>query len=77
MKSRSWWFQAAQFTGIGWYIAISILAPTLLGVWIDGKIGTAPWFLLIGLLFGVVVAFYGIYRMASGYKGRGPSNNHE
>ena len=67
MKPRPWWVSAAQFTGIGWYIAAAIVAPTLFGVWVDGKVGTAPLLLLIGLLLGVVVAFYGTYRMALGF----------
>ena len=67
MKPRPWWVSAAQFTGIGWDIAAAIVAPTLLGVWVDGKVGTAPLFLLIGLLLGVVVASYGTYRMAYGF----------
>jgi ATP synthase protein I len=75
MKPRPWWISAAQFTGIGWYIATAIVAPTLAGVWIDGKVGSEPLFLLIGLLLGVVVAFYGTYKMASGYLGTGSSGN--
>lgn len=67
MKPRPWWFSAGQFITIGWYIAAAILGPTLLGVWIDGKVGTAPLFLLVGLLLGVIVAFYGTYKMASGF----------
>ena len=67
MKRRSWWVSAAQFTGLGWYIAAAIVLPTLAGVWLDGRAGTSPLFLLGGLLFGVVLAFYGVYRMASGY----------
>ncbi len=64
MNGRPWWVSAAQFTGIGWYIAAAIVAPTLGGVWLDGKAGTAPLFLLIGLMSGVILAFYGTYRMA-------------
>lgn len=67
----------AQFTGIGWYIATAIVAPTLAGVWLDGKVGSAPLFLFIGLLLGVVAAFYGTYKMASGYLGGGPPEGHE
>ncbi len=67
MKRRSWWVSAAQFTGLGWYIAAAIVLPTLAGVWLDDRAGTSPLFLLGGLLFGVVLAFYGVYRMASGY----------
>ena len=67
MRPRPWWTSTAQFIGIGWYIAAAILVPALGGVWVDGKAGTAPLFLLIGLLLGVAVAFYGTYRMASGF----------
>ena len=77
MKPRPWWFSIAQFTGMGWYIATAITVPTLLGAWIDGKAGTEPWFLLISLLLGIVVAFYGTYKMATGYLGSGPSGKHE
>jgi F0F1-type ATP synthase assembly protein I len=64
MNGRPWWVSAAQLTGLGWYIAAAIVAPTLFGVWLDGKAGTPPLFLLVGLLLGVVAAFYGTYRMA-------------
>lgn len=67
MRHRPWWVSAAQFTGIGWYIAVSIVLPTLAGAWLDDRAGTPPLFLLGGLLFGVVLAFYGVYRMASSY----------
>jgi ATP synthase protein I len=67
MTPRPWWISAAQFTGMGWYIAAAIVAPTLLGVWVDGKVGTAPLFLLVGLLLGVAAAFYGTYKMAFGF----------
>ena len=78
MKRRSWWVSAAQFTGLGWYIAAAIVLPTLGGVWLDGRAGTSPLFLLGGLLFGVVLAFYGVYRMASGYlTGGGDSGRDE
>ena len=78
MNGRPWWASALRFTGIGWYIAVSIIAGTLGGAWLDGKVGSSPWFLLLGLLLGLVVAFYGTYRMAAQYlsgpkdsKGRG------
>lgn len=74
MNPRPWWASAVLFTGMGWYIAAAIIGPTLLGVWIDGKAGTTPLFLLIGIILGVVVAFYGTYKMASGYL-RGPGSD--
>lgn len=67
MRRRPWWVAAAQFTGLGWYIATAIVVPALAGVWLDERAGTAPLFLLAGVLAGTVLAFYGTYRMASGY----------
>ena len=75
MKPRPRWVLAAQFIGIGWYIAIAILAPTLGGVWLDGKLGTAPLFLLVGVILGVVVGFYGTYKMASSYLSSPPRSD--
>ncbi len=49
--------------GIGWYIALAIVAGTLAGHYLDKWVGTSPLFLLLGLLVGVFVAFYGTYRM--------------
>ena len=66
MNGRGWWMATAQFAGIGWYMAAAIVLPTLGGVWLDGKAGTSPLFLLLGLLLGVVLALYGTYRMVAG-----------
>jgi F0F1-type ATP synthase assembly protein I len=56
---------AGQFIGLGWYIATAIITPTLLGLWLDERFSTTPILLLIGLLTGLIVGFYGAYRMTS------------
>ncbi len=48
--------------GLGWYIGLSIALPLFGGWWLDGKIGTMPWFTLLGLALGLVLAFTGAYR---------------
>jgi len=63
--SKEWvrplWF---LFT-VGWYVALSIVLPTLLGVWLDSpeRFDSHPIFTLIGFFLGTVIAFYGLYRM--------------
>jgi ATP synthase protein I len=57
------WEAALRFIGVGWFIAISILLGVLGGLWLDNKIGTKPIFVIVGLILGLVVAFYGVYRM--------------
>ncbi len=48
--------------GLGWYIGLSIALPLFGGWWLDGKLGTGPWFTLGGLMFGLVLACVGAYR---------------
>ena len=53
---------ALRVIGIGWYMALAILAGVLGGMWADGKLGTKPVFLIIGLFLGLIVAGYGAYQ---------------
>ena len=57
------WEAALRFIGVGWFIGISILLGVLGGLWLDRKFGTEPILVIAGLILGLVVAFYGVYRM--------------
>jgi hypothetical protein len=60
------WVKPLWFvTGIGWYIALSLVIPTGIGYWLDRpeRLNTHPLFTLVGFGLGTVVAFYGLYRM--------------
>jgi ATP synthase protein I len=57
------WEAALRFIGVGWFIAISILLGVWGGLWLDGKLGTSPIMMIVGLILGLLVAFYGVYRM--------------
>ncbi len=52
-----------RLVGVGWYIAASILLGVFGGLWLDNRLNTKPVLLIIGLILGVIVAFYGVYRM--------------
>ncbi len=54
------WIPALRVTGIGFYIATCIAGGSLAGWWLGGK---RPLYLIIGLLVGLVLAFYGAYQM--------------
>jgi ATP synthase protein I len=54
---------ALRLTGLGWYLGISIVFGLLGGVQLDRWMGSSPLFLILGIGFGVVVGFYGIYKM--------------
>jgi len=57
------WAAALRFIGVGWFVGISILGGVVGGLWLDNKFGTKPILVIVGLIFGLIVAFYGVYRM--------------
>ena len=57
------WVAALRLAGVGWYIGISIVLGVLAGLWLDNKFNTKPLLVIVGLILGVIVAFYGVYRM--------------
>ena len=57
------WAAALRLTGIGFYIAACILIGIFAGFWLDNKLGTRPWLLIVGLVVGLYLAIYGVYRM--------------
>jgi ATP synthase protein I len=57
------WEAALRFIGVGWFVSLSILLGVWGGHWLDEKLGTTPVMAIAGLILGLVVAFYGVYRM--------------
>lgn len=53
----------AKALNLGSTIIISLLLPLGIGCWIDYKLNTTPIFLLLGVLFGLVLAFYSLYQL--------------
>ena len=51
-----------RMMGIGFEMAIPVALLGLVGHWIDRRWGTEPWLLLVGLLLGMVVGFYSLWR---------------
>jgi F0F1-type ATP synthase assembly protein I len=57
------WQAALRLIGLGWYVGLCIFLGVWGGLWLDDKLGTRPLLVILGLLVGLVVAFYGVYRM--------------
>ncbi len=57
------WVAALRLTGVGFYIAACIVLGIFAGLWLDNKLNTGPLFMIGGLLVGLAVAIYGVYRM--------------
>ena len=52
----------AEFAGAGLQFALTIVVFAFLGVWLDKRLGSTPWFVLICVFVGAGAGFYSIYR---------------
>ncbi len=50
---------------MGWLVAFATLLPLGAGVWLDRRLGTAPLFILVGAIVGIVASTVGVLRIAS------------
>ena len=66
-----------RLMGIGWYVALCIGGGALGGMFLDGIFGSKPALTLLGLGLGLVLAFWGMYRMLVDVRGRGSNCCHE
>ena len=57
------WVAALRLVGVGFFIGGSILLGVVGGRWLDTKFNTEPVWMLVGLFLGLIIAFYGVYRM--------------
>ena len=64
------WGVALRLTGVGFYVGGSIVLGVWAGLWLDRELNTAPILVIIGLLLGLVVAFYGVWRMLLPFIGK-------
>jgi len=74
-KGRGPAVSGAEFAGIGVQFALTILVFVFAGIWLDRRLGTTPWLLLICVFAGAAGGFYSMYRTvtrrgAAGSSGR-------
>jgi F0F1-type ATP synthase assembly protein I len=50
-----------QFMGLGLAWALSVLFFLGVGAWIDSKLGTSPFLLVVGAFIGAAAGFYSLY----------------
>ena len=65
------WVRPLQFLLIvGWYVALSLIIPVLIGYWLDQPkmFNKRPLFILIGLGVGTLVDFFGLFKMLVRYQ---------
>ncbi len=53
---------AAELAGVGLQFAGAILLFLFAGRWLDERLGTSPWLLIMGVFVGAGSGFYALYR---------------
>lgn len=61
---------ALRLAGVGFFVGLSIILGVVAGRWLDSKLNSEPVCLIIGLILGIVVAFYGVYLMLQPFIGK-------
>ena len=59
-----WARDFGPFLTLGLQLAITVVVFFLLGRWLDGKLGTSPWCMLVGLAIGIVGGFIRFFKTA-------------
>jgi len=58
------WRQAARFSAVGLEMGIAVSIGYFAGTWLDDKLGTKPYLMLLMLILGIGAAFNAIYTAA-------------
>ena len=57
------WEALGEGLQLSWVLLFSLVIPLLAGIWLDKKLNTAPLFILIGMVLGILAATVGVARM--------------
>lgn len=52
---------SSALMGLGVQFVVAILVCLYAGMWLDAKLGTAPWLLVAGVVVGAGTSFYSMY----------------
>lgn len=56
------YFRTLSATSVGLEMAIAVVVPVLIGIWLDKTAGTSPWLMLVCLGFGFAAGLRGVWR---------------
>src|ERR1044071_6769107 len=55
-------YQTLSASSVGLELGLSVVFGVLFGRWLDGKLGTTPWMMLLFLALGLVAGFRSLVR---------------
>ena len=61
-KEPSAWKPLAELTSIGMTMVLATIIGLAGGYYADRWLGTSPWLMLVGLVFGIAAGFVSLFR---------------
>jgi F0F1-type ATP synthase assembly protein I len=58
----------SEFAGVGMQFALTIVVFALAGIWLDKRLGTGPWLVILMVFGGATLGFWSMYRRMVGPK---------
>ncbi len=55
-------YNALTASSVGLELGVSVIVALLGGMWLDSELGAQPWFMLLGLVIGLIAGFRGVLR---------------
>jgi F0F1-type ATP synthase assembly protein I len=55
---------SSELAGMGVQFVVAILLCLFIGKWLDARLGTAPWLLILGVFVGAAASTIAMYRKA-------------
>ena len=52
----------AEYAGAGLQLAVTLVVFMFFGIWLDKRLGSSPWFVIICVFVGAAAGFYSLYR---------------
>ncbi len=51
-----------EFAGLGVQFVVAMLLFLFVGKWLDSRLGTAPWLMIVGVFAGAGASIFAMYR---------------
>lgn len=68
---------ARQFAGAGFQFTVAVLLGAFAGIWLDKKLGTSPWMVIVLVFLGAALGFFSLYRNLMNSQRLGDRRQHE
>lgn len=56
------YYRSLSASSVGLELAIAVIIGLFFGRWLDGRLGTTPWMMIVWLVIGFAAGLKGVYR---------------